>query len=148
MQSILKNYTPEVWYQRFLSLCKQLGSADISSESGNFFPKKVVLVSDFINKVGGIETYLHDVKGILEAKGHQVQLRGGHLPKGWWGRLRVYLGLLLAPVNFRSAWKFKKFLKKEKPDLIWFNSLLRNVGGNVVKVAEQYQHSLDCHASQ
>jgi len=32
-------------------------------------------VSDFINKIGGIETYLHDVKGILESHGHEVLLR-------------------------------------------------------------------------
>ncbi|MDR0283252.1 MAG: hypothetical protein LBI53_08465 [Candidatus Peribacteria bacterium] len=36
---------------------------------------KVVLVSDFINKIGGIETYLHDAKGILESREHEVLLR-------------------------------------------------------------------------
>jgi len=28
--------------------------------------KKILLVSDFTSKVGGIETYIHDVKAILE----------------------------------------------------------------------------------
>lgn len=27
---------------------------------------KILLVSDFTSKVGGIETYIHDVKAILE----------------------------------------------------------------------------------
>jgi hypothetical protein len=107
-------------------------------------PKKIVLVSDFINKVGGIETYLHDVKAILEAKGHHVYLRGGYVPKGTWGKLRKYLGLLLAPINFWSARKFKKFLKKENPDLIRFHSLLRNLGRNVVKRAQDYRQKKDC----
>jgi glycosyltransferase involved in cell wall biosynthesis len=127
--ALLKNYTTDVWYQRFLSLCREK------------VPKKIVLVSDFINKVGGIETYLHDVKEILEAKGHQVVLRGGYLPKGIKGRLRIYLGLFFAPVNVWSAWRFKRFLKTYQPDLIWFHSLLRNLGGGVVNVAQQYQQS-------
>ncbi len=50
--------------------------------------------------------------------------------------MRIYLGLLLAPVNFWDAWKFRRFLKKEQPDLIWFHSLLRNLGRGVVKVAQ------------
>jgi hypothetical protein len=75
---IVAHYTEEVWYQYFLSLC------------GNEVPKKIILVSDFINKVGGIETYLHDVKALLEERGHTVHLRGGHLPKGIRGTLKMW----------------------------------------------------------
>jgi hypothetical protein len=78
------------------------------------------------------------VKAMLESKGHQVELRGGYLPKGIWGKLRIWFGLLSFPFNFRSTRKFKHFLKKEKPDLIWFNSLLRNLGGGVVSVAGNF----------
>lgn len=40
------------------------------------------MVSDFINKIGGIETYIHDVKALLEAEGYQVKLFGSKCPKG------------------------------------------------------------------
>ena len=42
--------------------------------------KKILLVSDFINKIGGIETYIHDVKIILESMGYEVRLFGSRLP--------------------------------------------------------------------
>jgi glycosyltransferase involved in cell wall biosynthesis len=126
LQDIVAQYTQEIWYQHFLSLC------------WNKVPKKIVLVSDFTNKVGGIETYLYDVKSLLEERGHIVDLWGGYLPKGSWGRIRIYIGLLFAPINFWSARKFRRFLKKEKPDLIRFHSLLRNLWPNVVRIAKQH----------
>lgn len=43
--------------------------------------EKVLIVSDFINKVGGIETYIHDVKELLEMHGYKVELFGGTVPK-------------------------------------------------------------------
>jgi hypothetical protein len=67
--SLLPNYSEEAWYQGFLKLNEKAK------------PQKIVLVSDFISKVGGIETYLHDVKAILEAQGHEVFLWGGTLSK-------------------------------------------------------------------
>ncbi|MDR2191037.1 MAG: glycosyltransferase [Candidatus Peribacteria bacterium] len=114
LSTIVARYTEEIWYQHFLSLCPAK-------------PQKIVLVSDFINKIGGIETYLHDVKALLESKGHEVRLRGGHLPKGIKGRLNIWFGLITFPFNFRSAWKFKRFLQREKPDLVRFHSLLRHL---------------------
>lgn len=72
--SFLDKYSTEAWYERFLALLHRPASANK--------PLHIVLVSDFINKVGGIETYLHDVKAILEAHGHTVKLWGGQLPKG------------------------------------------------------------------
>jgi hypothetical protein len=131
LSEIVGKYTEEIWYEKFLELLKK------SSLSENPLGKgaKIVLVSDFINKIGGIETYLHDVKALLEEQGHKVRLRGGYLPRGIFGRLRIRFGLLTFPFNFRSAWKFKTFLKKEKPDLIWFHSLVRNLGPRVVRVA-------------
>jgi hypothetical protein len=125
LQPILAQYTPEVRYQQFLKLC------------GNNIPHKIVLVSDFINKFGGIETYLHDVKSLLETHGHHVLLRGGKMPKGTLGRIKIWRGLITAPFNFWSARKFNRFLKKEPPELVRFHSLLRTLGPNVVRVAKK-----------
>jgi glycosyltransferase involved in cell wall biosynthesis len=121
---MITSYTSTVRYENFLKLC------------GKQIPQKIVLVSDFINQFGGIETYLHEVKSLLESQGHHVLLRGGRMPKGSLGRIKMWRGLITAPVNVWSAWSFKHFLKKEKPDLIRFHSLLRNLGPNVVRVAQ------------
>jgi hypothetical protein len=81
----LSCYTEEAWYQRFLELYQssflERRNPSYPPSKKRIVPRKIVLVSDFINKVGGIETYLHDVKAILEAQGHQVILRGGTLPQ-------------------------------------------------------------------
>ena len=61
-KDIANRYTVEKRYERFLSL------------TGTKKPQKIVLVSDFINKIGGIETYLHDTKYLLQQHGHQVKL--------------------------------------------------------------------------
>lgn len=91
----------------------------------DFKCRKIVLVSDFINKIGGIETYLHDVKTLLQAQGYEVQLWGSQCPSGFWGKLKKYGGLGLAMFNLWEAIRFHFFLKKEKPDLIWFHSMIR-----------------------
>jgi hypothetical protein len=53
---------------------------------------------------------------------------------------------LLSPFNFWSTWDLKKILEKEKPDIIWFNSLLRWLWPNVVKTAWKWreQNKSDC----
>ena len=61
-KDIANRYTVDKRYERFLSL------------TGTKKPQKIVLVSDFINKIGGIETYLHDTKHLLQQHGHQVKL--------------------------------------------------------------------------
>ncbi|GHV27153.1 hypothetical protein FACS1894176_08780 [Bacteroidia bacterium] len=98
MQTIIAEYSAPAWYQHFMAL-----SASSKESSSLSSPQKIVLVSDFINKIGGIETYLHDVKALLESQGHQVILRGGTLPKGIWGRITMWLGLITAPLNFWDA---------------------------------------------
>lgn len=123
---LLENYSHEARYQRFIELTKGK-------------PQKVLLVSDFINKIGGIETYLHDVQDLLRSQGHEVLLRGGSVPKGPLWTLRKLAGILFSPANFWDAYRFEKLLKEYQPDLIWFNSLLRNLGPGVVRKAKKYK---------
>jgi hypothetical protein len=44
--------------------------------------KRILLVSDFKNKIGGIETYIHDVKIILESMGYEVKMFGKNISSG------------------------------------------------------------------
>jgi hypothetical protein len=108
--------------------------------------QKILIISDFINKAWWIETYIHDVKNILESKWHEVILRWSTLPS-WsrWQRKKRFW-LLLSPFNFWSTGDLKKVLEKEKPDVVRFNSLLRWLGPNVVKIAWKWrkENKADC----
>lgn len=137
IKKLLPEYTEDARYERFLSL------ANFKKED---WWKKILIISDFINKAWGIETYIHDVKNLLESKWHEVILRWSTLPS-WskWQRKKRFW-LLLSPFNFRSSGNLKKALKEEKPDIIWFNSLLRWLGSNVVKTAWKWrkENKSDC----
>ncbi len=97
--------------------------------------QKILIISDFINKAWWIETYIHDVKNLLEARWHEVVLRWSNLP-AWnkWQRKKRFW-LLLSPFNFRNIGSLGNVLEKEKPNIVWFNSLLRWLWPNVIKTA-------------
>lgn len=115
-KAIAQNYTKEKRLQRFKTL--------FSQQKG----KKIIMVSDFINPIGGIETYIHDVKSLLEAEGYEVKLFGSRCPRGKRGKLKKLLGIGFASFNFWQAISFFFFIQKEKPDLIWYHSMLRRNG--------------------
>lgn len=117
-KEIAQHYSITRWIQQFEQLTQ-----DIKGEK-----KKLVIMSDFINKVGGIETYIHDVKTILQEQGWEVKLFGSTCPKGIWGNIKKYFGLGLAIFNLPVALKWKKFLKQEQPDLIRYHSMIRRMG--------------------
>ena len=125
-KDIADRYTVEKRYERFLSL------------TGTKKPQKIVLVSDFINKIGGIETYLHDTKHLLQQHGHQVKLFWGYCPKGPRGKLKKLLGIALSLVNLLAAIRFYFFLKREKPDLIRYHSMIRRNGWLLPRIARKF----------
>ncbi len=115
-KEIATRYTKEKWLDRFRELSFGLKG------------KKIVMVSDFINKIWGIETYIHDVKSLLEAQGYEVKLFGNTCPSGSAGKLKKLFWIGLASFNLWEAIRFFSFIKKEKPDLIWYHSMLRRMG--------------------
>lgn len=129
IKKLLPEYTEDARYERFQKM------VNIKDNEN----KKVLIISDFINKAWWIETYIHDVKNLLESEWHEVVLRWSTLPS-WskWQRKKRFW-LLLSPFNFWSTSDLKKILEKEKPDIIWFNSLLRWLGPNVVKTAWKWR---------
>ena len=129
IKKLLPDYTEDARYERFLKL------SNIKDEE----KKKILIVSDFINKAGWIETYIHDVKNLLESHWHEVILWWSTLPSWFKWKWKKRLWLVLFPFNFWSSIKLKKVLKDEKPDIIWFNSLLRWLGPNVVKTAWKWR---------
>ena len=88
-------------------------------------PKKILLVSDFKSRLGGIETYMYDVADILNGKWYEVKIFGTDIP-GWKiGQCLRYFGLWLALFNRIDAIKLKKEIKSYMPKVVWFNSTLR-----------------------
>ncbi len=87
--------------------------------------KKVLIVSDFINKIGGIETYINDVKALLEPHGYEIELCWWTVP--WWpiGKFVKYLGFITGMENFRESRKIQRKINQRKPDLIRYNSVMR-----------------------
>lgn len=90
--------------------------------------KKILLVSDFINKVWWIETYIHDVKELLENHWYEVEIRWGYLPKWIFGKIKKLFGIGWGVFNFVDAFRLKRFCRKRKPDIIWYHSTLRWLG--------------------
>ena len=129
IKKLLPEYTEDARYERFLNF------ANNKDED----KKKILIISDFINKAWWIETYIHDVKHLLESRWHEVILRWSTLP-AWskWQRKKRFW-LLLSPFNFWSVNSLNEVLENEKPDIIWFNSLLRWLGPNVVKTAWKWR---------
>ena len=90
--------------------------------------KKILLVSDFTSKVGGIETYIHDVKALLESMGYEVRIFGTTLSRGPAGKRKKLAGIAWGTCNFVDAFRLWKLCKTWKPDVIRYNSILRWIG--------------------
>ena len=90
--------------------------------------KKILIVSDFINKIGGIETYINDIKDLLEPHGYKVELCGWKLPSWPIGKLAKYLWIISGLGNMYEAFKLKRKITTYKPDLIRYHSVMRYLG--------------------
>jgi hypothetical protein len=110
----IKNYSKE---HRIIKLLPIIGKH-----------KKILLASDFINKIWGIETYIHDVKGILEEHWYDVKIWGRNLPKGIFGTIKKLFGIWWGIFNFVDAFRLWRFCKDRKPDVIRYHSTLRWLG--------------------
>lgn len=115
-QKIAEQYTKKQWMDNFSHLL------DPSLRSGW---QKILLVTDFVNKFGGIETYIHDVAALLQEQWHVVEIIGSQ----WWttkiGRL---LSMVLSSCNVVFAYNLHKKIQQFSPDIIRCHSVLRHVG--------------------
>lgn len=126
-KAIANNYSKE---QRIKNFQKKVEKKEL---------KKIVMVSDFINKVGGIETYIYDVKELLELHGYEVKLFGNSCPRGWAGKVKKLLGIGIGSFNLWEAIRLYFFIRKEKPDLIWYHSMLRRMGWMPLRILRNHQ---------
>lgn len=82
---------------------------------------RVLLVNDFVEKVGGVEIYCYELKALLEKEGYDIKFIGGHYKKS---RLRKFLSSLLS-IKFYYA--VKKEIDDYKPELVHIHSISANV---------------------
>lgn len=140
--------------QKLHHLIKQLDTSSIKNQASNVHEyskdnrvvrfhglagkevKKIIIVSDFINKIWGIETYINDAKELLEHHGYEVQLCWWKLPSGPRGTLAKYLGFITGLGNFWEAIQLKRKIKKMQPDLIRYNSVMRYLGWMPLRISK------------
>jgi glycosyltransferase involved in cell wall biosynthesis len=87
--------------------------------------KKILIISDFVQKLGGIETYIYDIKQILESAGYEVKLIGSKMGKSKKSRL---LSMLISVCNIPFALYLRHTITNYQPDLIRYHSILRHIG--------------------
>ena len=98
--------------------------------------KKILIVSDFINRIWWIETYINDVKELLEHHGYQVELCGWTVPSWPLGKFVKYLWIITGLGNFWEAIKLQRKIKRLQPDLIRYNSVMRYLGRAPVQISK------------
>jgi len=111
-QDIAKKYSKEARIHNF----------NILAASGW---QKILLVTDFATKLGGIETYVHDVAALLTQQWYTVEIIGS----AWWRtRLSRIFSMLLSAHNIFFTWKLHRKIQSFQPDIIWCHSVLRHIG--------------------
>lgn len=141
--------------QKLYHLVKQLNTSSLKPQASNLHEyskdnrvvrfhslagkevKKIIIVSDFINKIWGIETYINDVKELLEQHGYEIELCWWTVPSWPIGKLAKYLWIITGLGNFWEAIKLQKKIKKIKPDLIRYNSVMRYLGWMPLQVSKK-----------
>lgn len=103
----LSAYTPEKRMSHFTALAGE--------------NKRILLVSDFTKRVGGIENYIHDVKELLEKNWYEAQIWG-------YDKKNSFRWLFKTACNISARIKLRKKIKTYKPDIIRCHSTMRELG--------------------
>ena len=113
-KSLANKYTIEKWFENITPIIWK--------------PKRILLVSDFKNKLWWIETYIHDVKDILESRWYEIKIYWSKIPTWKIWQICKYFGMFLAILNFIDAIHLSIVAKKFKPKVIRYHSTLRFLG--------------------
>lgn len=130
IQDIIKNHSEEKYklYQKTTKVISSKYSIkEREKNTKNILPKdtkRILLVTDFKAKLGGIETYIWNTKEILEEMWYEVEIWGKNF-----GRKRIvkYFGMILSMFNIWAYWGIKKSIKKFNPDVVRYHSTLRRM---------------------
>lgn len=79
---------------------------------------KILLVSDYVTLLGGIETHMQTIAKALRRAGYEVEIFGWEIPKGRWTKLLRVIGLVYSLCNISSAIGIRKKIQEYEPDAI------------------------------
>jgi glycosyltransferase involved in cell wall biosynthesis len=88
--------------------------------------KKILLVSDFIDTIGGAEIHIQQVKEFLSHKGYKVELFSSN-------RNPNLINQIKAVWNPLAKFRIRKKITKFQPHIIWCHSTQRYLGTEVLK---------------
>ena len=101
---------------------------------------KIMLVSDYTNNIGGIESYIQIVSNKLKEFGAKhVSIVWADV---WNATVMRYILLLFSPYNFIIKNRLKKLIKNTNYDLIWRHSVQRFVWPAPIRFVSKKTHSL------
>lgn len=87
---------------------------------------KILLVTDFVGNIGGIETYVSNLASTLEEFGYEVRTVGRE--GGFSSKTEKILSTLAAFANFPAKKELHAALEEFRPDAVWCHSVLRRYG--------------------
>jgi len=96
--------------------------------------KKLLIVSDYLDNIWGIESYIKNLKQILQDD-YKVYYF-------WWKnftKVKKTMFLFFSINNFVYAKKFKQQINEIQPDIIRFHSVLRVLGPNIIKQVNDFK---------
>jgi len=95
--------------------------------------KKILIVSDYLDNIWGIETYINNLKNVLKDNFEVYYF--------WWEHItkfkKIYY-LIKSFYNKEYETKFKKAIDNIKPDIIWFHSTARLLWPEVIKQIKKF----------
>lgn len=141
-QFILPEHSIELQYEAILDMLKTLkkprltvkhslqklsqkfSSTNWLGEVKKILPKgskKILLINDFKDTIGGTETHIEQIKHLLALNGYQIESLGLE------GKPTA-LNMLKALFNFKAKLKITNKIAEFNPDLIWCHSVSRLIG--------------------
>lgn len=124
-RQIANKFSKERWLKRFENI---VGSA--------YENTKILMVSDFMMDIGGIEKYIFETKDLLEKQGYIVQTFGYNDSTDSMNRKDKVKGVIQWLFNRKYGQKLKEKINEFDPDIIWYHSILRFLGWKSINVAK------------
>lgn len=111
----LSPYSHRTWRSNLKSL--------VETDLGN--PRRVLVVNDYTDTIGGAEHYSHFLVSELERMGKTVFFTGYDAPIS---QLKRKWNMFLTPFDFTRWRRMSQIIKRFHPDCIWCQSTLRYIG--------------------
>jgi hypothetical protein len=113
--TIFEKHSKEQWKHHFTVICRDL---HVSQNP------RIGILSDYLSRLGWIETFLYESKDVLESMGSDVSLQGSLIFSLPW---RIF-GLLATTCNLWEWWKLLYSFQQKSYDILWFHSIQRYLG--------------------